>query len=95
MPSLSFRHKYKNVWLKMGDEQIWETAQQTLIGMKIGRSLNFDVISICKKAERKLAVLSSSVSETISVYEFQTKANPYENIFLVSVWILSTELDVL
>ena len=95
MPPLSFRHKYKNVWLKMGDEQIWESAQQTLIGMKIGRNLNFDVISRCKKAERKLAVLSSSVSETISVYEFQTKANPYENIFLVSVWILSTELDVL
>ena len=95
MPPLSFRHKYKNVWLKMGDEKIWESAQQTLLGMEIGRNLNFDVISICKKAERKLAVLSSSVSETISVYEFQTKANPYENIFLVSVWILSTELDVL
>ena len=79
----------------MGDEQIWESAQQTLIGMKIGRNLNFDVISRCKKAERKLAILSSSASETISVYEFQTKANPYENIFLVSGLILSTELDVL
>ena len=38
----------------MGDEQIWESAQQTLIGMEIGRNLNFDVISRCKKAERKL-----------------------------------------
>ena len=50
MPPLSFRHKFKNVWLKMGDEKIWESAQQTLLGMEIGR---------------KLAVLSSSVSETI------------------------------
>ena len=65
MPPLSFRHKFKKVWLKMGDEKIWESAQQTLLGMEIGRDLNFDVISICKKAGRKLAVLSGSVSETI------------------------------
>ena len=65
MPPLSFRHKYKNVWVKMRDKKNWERAQQTLLGMEIGRNLNFDVISICKKAGRKLAVLSSSVSETI------------------------------
>ena len=47
MPPLSFRHKYKNVWLKMGDEKNWENAQQTLLGMEIGRNLHFDVISIC------------------------------------------------
>ena len=62
--------------------------------MEIGRNLNFDVISLCKKSGRKLAVLSSSVSETIQVYEFQTKVNPYENIFLVSVWILPTQLGI-
>ena len=49
----------------MGDEKIWESAQQTLLRIDIGRNLNFDVISTCKKAGRKLAVLSSSVSETI------------------------------
>ena len=65
MPPLSFRHKYKNVWLKIEDEKIWESAQQTLLGMEIERNLNFDVISICKKAGIKLAILSSSVSETI------------------------------
>ena len=78
----------------MRDEKIWESAQQTLLAMEIGRNLNFDVISLCKKAGRKLAVLSSIVSETIQVYEFQTKVNPYENIFLVSVWILSTQLGI-
>ena len=49
----------------MEDEKNWESAQQTLLEMEIGRNLNFDVISICKKAGRKLAVLSSSVTETI------------------------------
>ena len=63
MAPLSF--KYKNVWVKMRDEKIWESPQQTLLPMEKGRNLNFDVISLCQKAGRKLAVLSSSVSETI------------------------------
>ena len=64
MSPFSFRHKYKNVWLKM--EEIWESAQQTLLGMEIGRSPHFDdVISLCKKAGRKLAVLCSSFSKTV------------------------------
>ena len=46
-------HKYENVWLKMGDEKIWESAKQKLLGMEIGRNLNFDdhVISHVKKQE--------------------------------------------
>ena len=53
-------HKYENVWVKMWDEKIWESAKQKLLGMEIGRNLNFDdhVISLCKKAGRKLAVLA-------------------------------------
>ena len=53
-------HKYENVWVKMGDEQIWDSAKQKLLGMEIGRNLNFDdhAISLCKKAGRKLAVLA-------------------------------------
>ena len=53
-------HRYENVWVKMVDEKIWESAKQKLLGMEIGRNLNFDdhVISLCKKAGRKLAVLA-------------------------------------
>ena len=53
-------HKYENVWVKMGDEQIWESAKQKLLGIEIGRNLNFDdhVISLCKRVGRKLAVLA-------------------------------------
>ena len=41
-------------------------TQQTLVVMEIGRNLNFgDVILLCKKAGRKLVVLSGSVGETI------------------------------
>ena len=42
MSPFGFRHTYKNVWLKMEDKKIWESAQQTLLEMKIGRSLHFD-----------------------------------------------------
>ena len=43
--------------------------------METGRNLNFDdhVISLCKKAGRKLVVLAR-------LSEFQTKANTYEDI---------------
>ena len=46
--------------------------------MEIGRNLNFDdhVISLYKKAGRKLAVLT----RLFKFHEFQTKANPYEDI---------------
>ena len=44
----------------MGDEKIWESAKQKLLGMEISRNRNFDdhVISLCKKTGRKLAVLA-------------------------------------
>ena len=44
----------------MGNEKIWESAKPKLLGMEIGRYLNFDdhVISLCKKAGKKLAVLA-------------------------------------
>ena len=57
---LASGHQYENVWVKMGNEKIWESAKQKLLGMEIGRNFNFDdhVISLCKKAARKLAVLA-------------------------------------
>ena len=47
----------ENVWVNMGNEKILESAEQKCFGMEIGRNLNFDdhVISLCKKAGRKLA----------------------------------------
>ena len=49
----------KKCLLKWGTKKIWKSAKQKLLGMEIGRNLNFDdhVISLCKKAGRKLAVL--------------------------------------
>ena len=55
-------HKYENVYVKMRDEKIKESAKLKLLGIEIGRNLNFDdhVISLCKKVGRILAVLARS-----------------------------------
>ena len=44
----------------MGNEKIWESAKQKLLGMEIGKNRNFDnyVIPLGKKAGRKLAVFA-------------------------------------
>ena len=57
---LGLRNKYENVWVKIGDDKIWESAKQKLLGIEIEKNLNFDdhVISLCKRAGRKLAVLA-------------------------------------
>ena len=46
--------------LKWGMKTIWESAKQKLLGTEIRRNLNFDdhVISLCKKAGEKVAVLA-------------------------------------
>ena len=53
-------HKYENVWVRMGDKKNCESAKQKLLGIEIGRYLNIDdhVISLSKKAGRKLSVLA-------------------------------------
>ena len=49
---LVWGHKYENVWVKMGDEKVWKSTKQKLLGMEMGRNLNFDdhLILLYKKA---------------------------------------------
>ena len=52
--------KYESMWAQIGKAKIWESKTQQLLGIEIERTLNFDehVKSLCKKAGRKLSVLS-------------------------------------
>ena len=45
-------HQHENVWAQIGDEIIWESNKQKLLGLQVDRNLNFDeyVSSLCKKA---------------------------------------------
>ena len=53
-------YKRENIWERIGEVKIWEGSKQKLLGVVIDRDLNFNeyVSSLCKKAGRKLSVLS-------------------------------------
>ena len=53
-------YKNENVWANIGNEKIWESSKQKLLGLGIYRNLNFNeyVCSLCRKAGTKLSVLA-------------------------------------
>ena len=53
-------YKHENIWARIGEVKIWESSKQKLLGVVIDRDLSFNeyVSSLCKKAVRKLSVLS-------------------------------------
>ena len=53
-------YKHENVWAQIGDEKIWESNKQKLLGLQIDRNLHFNeyVSLLCKKAGKKLSVLA-------------------------------------
>ena len=57
---LVFGYKIENVWANIGNEKIWESNKEKLLGLDIGRNLNFNehVSSLCRKAGNKLSVLA-------------------------------------
>ena len=42
MPAVDSGYKYENVWAQIGDEIIWESNEQKLLGLQIDRTLNFN-----------------------------------------------------
>ena len=53
-------YKNENVWANIGNEKIWESNKQKLLGLDIDRNLNFNehVSSLCRKVGNKLSVLA-------------------------------------
>ena len=52
-------YKHENVWAQIGDEIIWESNKQMLLGLQIHWNLNFNeyVSPLCKKAGKKLKII--------------------------------------
>ena len=42
-------YKHENVWGHIGDEKIWESNKQKILGLQIVKNLNFNVSSLRKK----------------------------------------------
>ena len=55
-----FGHNHEHLWLRVGEEMIWESAQQKLLGVTFDKKLKFDshIASICKKAGQKVSALA-------------------------------------
>ena len=53
-------NKHENMWAKIGHDQIWESRTVKLLGITIDNELKLDeyISNICKKAQRKLTVLT-------------------------------------
>ena len=51
---------YEHMWLDVGNNRIWETKSEKMLGILIDNSLKFDnyVAEICRKASRKLTALA-------------------------------------
>ena len=53
-------YKHENICARIGEVKTWERSKQKILGFVIDRDLSFNeyVFSLCKKAARKLFVLS-------------------------------------
>ena len=53
-------NKHEHMCAKIGNDQIWESRTVKLLGIAIDSELKFDeyIITVCKKAQKKLTVLT-------------------------------------
>ena len=58
------------LWIRVGDEQIWESSSEKLLGITIDKNLTFDeyLTHVCKKASQKLSALAR-VSQILPFYK--------------------------
>ena len=86
-------HRYETLWANIGENRIWESKNEKLVGLTIDRNPDFDdhVFTLCKKAGRKLSALSR-ISNYIS---FEKIKNSFKSICGITVWVLTINMDVL
>ena len=53
-------HRYEEMWIKVGNDRVWESKEVNLLRVTIDNGLKFDkhVSNVCLKSGRKLSVLS-------------------------------------
>ena len=54
----------EHLWAKVGNEVIWESQSEKLLGMTVDKNLNFDLHlkTLCKKVNQKVSALARIVS---------------------------------
>ena len=83
----------EHLWVKVGDQVIWASNQEKLLGVTLDKKLKFDkhVINICKKASAKVTALGK-----VGKNRPHGEENTIDEFFYsVSVFILPSAVDVL
>ena len=84
-------YKNENVWANIGNEKIWESNKQKLLGLDIDRNLNFNehVSALCRKVGNKL----SALARLSNFMSFKLRCI-FLKTFIILVWILSSHMNV-
>ncbi len=69
----------EHLWVKVGNELIWESSEEKLLGVTIDKNLNFNAhLSIlCKKVSQKVTALA----RVVNLIPFHKKKNFVKNIY--------------
>ena len=61
----------ENLWVKVGDETIWESRSEKLLGVAVDKNLNFEehLSTVCKKAGQKV----SALARVVTILPFQKR----------------------
>jgi hypothetical protein len=60
---LSAGNRAESLWVKVGEEKIWECSHKKLLGLEIDKKMNFNkhLEVICKKTSAKVTALARMV----------------------------------
>ena len=85
-----YKHEY--IWTRIDEVKIWDSSKRKLLGVLVDRDLNFNeyVFSLCKKAGRKISVLS----RLSNLMSFQQRRLLIKVIVEAQFGLLSISLDV-
>ena len=73
-------HKYEHLWIDIGGNKIWESAEETLLGINVDRNFDFDnhVNRIFRRASKKLTGLPR-LSNILPFYQMKILISSFFN----------------
>ena len=84
----------EHLWVKVGNEMIWESKEEIRLGVTIDKELNFNshLSKLCSKVSQKVSVLA----RIMPGYYISIKEGHYtENVYRITILTLYSGLNVL
>ena len=73
-------YKYEHLWINIGGDKIWESAEETLLGINLDRNFYFDnhISILCRRANKKLTALAR-LSNILNFHKMKTLISSFFN----------------